>query len=552
MDERRGGNPAGIVEGIVQRSGGRVNRRALLSVSDKAGIVDFARGLAGLGFELVSTGGTAKALREAGLAVRDVSEITGHPEMMEGRVKTLHPAVHAGLLARRERAEDMRALAAQGYLPIDLVCVNLYPFQRAAARQAPLTEALEQIDVGGPTMLRAAAKNHASVLVVVDPADYARVLEALRSGAPAAELRHELAVRVFAHTAAYDAAIATYLETLRHPSGNGTGVVRAAEDTLLPENVVLALRRVQHLRYGENPDQSAAFYAETGAPAGSLPDMKQLQGKELSFNNLLDIEAAVMTASAWADAGRVACAIIKHTTPCGVALAQRARDAYERALACDPVSAFGGIVGFNAVVDGEVAAKLGEMFLEIVVAPAFTPEAVAGLQRRKHLRLIELPVAAAGENELDWKRVRGGFLGQTRMRLRFDEDAWRVVTRRSPEPAEMEDLRFAWRVAATVKSNAIVLAREARTIGIGAGQMSRVDASRLAVMKAADQKADVRGAALASDAFFPFRDGVDAAAAHGVAAVIQPGGSVRDEEIIAAADQHGMAMVFTGRRVFRH
>jgi phosphoribosylaminoimidazolecarboxamide formyltransferase/IMP cyclohydrolase len=333
--------------------------------------------------------------------------------------------------------------------------------------------------------------------------------------------------------------------------GSAAGA-RLEADALFPPVLKLSLERVQHLRYGENPDQPAAFYAEAGAPAGSLPAMKQLHGKELSFNNLLDVEAAATAVSAWADAARIVCVIIKHTTPCGVALGDDGGNAWERALACDPVSSFGGIVGFNRPVDGAVAAKLSELFLEIVVAPGFDAAAVEVLRRRKNLRLIELPMSAADAHEMDWKRVRGGFLAQTRMAMTFPENDWRVVTQRTPSAAEMEDLRFAWRVAACVKSNAIVLARADRTIGIGAGQMSRVDASRLAVLKAHDQKADVRGAALASDAFFPFRDGIDAVAAHGVATVIQPGGSVRDDEVIAAANEHGMAMVLTGRRVFRH
>jgi phosphoribosylaminoimidazolecarboxamide formyltransferase/IMP cyclohydrolase len=517
-----------------------VRRRALISVSDKTGVLEFARGLASLDFELISTGGTARALREGGLAVRDVSEITKHPEMMDGRVKTLHPAVHAGLLARRDRAEDMEALQSHGYATIDLVCVNLYPFHNAVARNASLEDAIELIDVGGPTMIRAAAKNYAAVLVVVDPSDYGRVLDALRSDRVDASLRAELAATVFAHTATYDAAIASYLSA---PEGS---------DRTFPPVLLLPLRHAQSLRYGENPDQAAAFYAEPGAPEGSLPHMRQLQGKELSFNNLLDIDAAMTAVSAWHDAATPVAVIVKHTTPCGVALGATAADAWRRALAGDPVSAFGGIVAFNTAVNAEAAAAMAEIFLEIIVASAFDEGARDVLAKKKNLRLIELPAAVAGSQEMDFKRVRGGFLAQQRLRMRFDEQEWKVVTRREPTAEELQDLRFAWRVAASVKSNAIVLARDARTIGIGAGQMSRVDASRLAVLKARDQKADVLGASLASDAFFPFRDGIDAAAEHGVAAVIQPGGSVRDEEVIAAANEHGMAMLFTGRRVFRH
>jgi phosphoribosylaminoimidazolecarboxamide formyltransferase/IMP cyclohydrolase len=517
-----------------------VKRRALISVSDKSGIVEFGRGLVELGWTLLSTGGTARTLREGGLDVTDVSEVTGHPEMMDGRVKTLHPAIHAGLLARRDMPGDTAALAAQGYSTIDLVCVNLYPFHEAAARGAGIAEAMEQVDIGGPSMLRSAAKNHASVIVVADPLDYDRVLAALRAGGAHEALRRELARKVFAHTALYDSAIAAYLEDDAQAASG------------LPDALVLGLRRVQSLRYGENPDQSASFYREPAPPTGSLPQMRQLHGRELSFNNLLDVEAVAMGVSAWHGEDTAACVIVKHTTPCGIALGDSAVEAYERALRCDPVSAFGGIVGFNCAVDEASAGRLRELFLEIIVAPAFDPDALAILTQRKNLRLITLPLSRPTPAELDFKRVRGGFVVQSRMSMEFPEDAWRVVTKRAPTDAERADLRFAWRAAASVKSNAIVLASANATIGIGAGQMSRVDASRIAVMKANDQNLPLAGAALASDAFFPFRDSVDAAAASGIAAVIQPGGSVRDDEVIAAADQHDIAMVFTGRRLFRH
>ncbi|MBR9991101.1 MAG: bifunctional phosphoribosylaminoimidazolecarboxamide formyltransferase/IMP cyclohydrolase [Gemmatimonadetes bacterium] len=514
--------------------------RALLSVSDKAGVVEFARELHDLKWELLSTGGTAKLLRDAGLPVRDVSDVTSHPEMMDGRVKTLHPAVHAGILARRDRADDMNALEEHGYAPIDMVVVNLYPFHEAVAAGSELSVAMEKVDIGGPTMLRAAAKNHAALIVIVDPADYAHVVAALRDGRDTSELRRELAGKVFAHTGSYDAAIAEYFGRFSKAAGEW------------PAAMHLDLTRVQSLRYGENPDQGAAFYAEASPPAGSLPHMRQLHGKELSFNNLLDVEAAVSAASAFAS-GQPACVIIKHTTPCGVAVADSAVDAYRRALECDPVSAFGGIVAVNGPVDAECAAELAATFLEIVVAPSFDDDARALLMKKKNLRLIELPVTPAAAGELDVKRVRGGYLVQQRMSMSFpDEAAWRVVTKREPTSGEMNDMRFAWRVSASVKSNAIVIAADGRTLGIGAGQMSRVDSSRLAVMKARDQNADTNGAALASDAFFPFRDGIDAAAQAGIACIIQPGGSVRDDEVIAAADEHGIAMVFTGRRVFRH
>ncbi|MCI0432279.1 MAG: bifunctional phosphoribosylaminoimidazolecarboxamide formyltransferase/IMP cyclohydrolase [Gemmatimonadetes bacterium] len=528
--------------------------RALLSVSDKTGIVEFARGLADLGFEILSTGGTARALREAGLHVIDVSDVTGHPEMMDGRVKTLHPAVHAGILARRDQPADLEALAARGYGLIDLVGVNLYPFHEAAAARAPIPEAMEQVDIGGPGMLRSAAKNHRDVIIVVDPHDYARVLDALASGKADRAFRTALAAKVFAHTAAYDAAIARYMEQwlAREKTTAALRGGAVAGESDWPDSMVIALRHAQPLRYGENPDQPAAFYTEPDAPPGSLGRLAQLHGKQLSFNNLLDVDAAVSAVSAWHGEAKRACVIVKHTTPCGVALGDSGVDAWARALACDPVSAFGGIVAFNGSVDAATADAIAATFLEIVVAPAFDEHALEILRRKKNLRLIVLPAARAGDDELDAKRVRGGFLIQARMRMSFPESAWQVRTRRAPTAAELDDLRFAWRVAASVKSNAIVLARDARTIGIGAGQMSRVDASRIAVMKAADQNADLKGSVLASDAFFPFRDGIDAAAKHGVAAVIQPGGSVRDDEVIAAAEEHGIAMIFTGRRVFRH
>lgn len=529
--------------------------RALLSVSDKTGVVEFARGLAELDWELVSTGGTARVLREAGHDVIDVSEVTGHAEMMDGRVKTLHPAVHAGLLARRERPDDLAALDAHGYRGIDLVAVNLYPFATAAARGAPLGEAMELVDIGGPTMLRSAAKNHASVVVVVDPRDYDAVLASLRAGGVDPRERRRLAAKVFQHTASYDGAIAEYFASHMDDVGvpEISSVERGAVGAMsFPDALALRLTRIQSLRYGENPDQSAAFYAEADAPRGSLPDMHQLHGKELSFNNLLDMEAAVTAVSAWHDADRPACVIIKHTTPCGIALADSTEAAYARALACDPVSAFGGIVAFNTAVSEATANALSSIFLEIIIAPEFEPGALDVLTRKKNLRIVTLPVGPADRGELDYKRVRGGFLVQTRMPMSFPEDGWRVVTKRAPTEPETQDLRFAWRAAACVKSNSIVLARDARTIGVGAGQMSRVDASRLAVMKARDTDTETRGAVLASDAFFPFRDGIDAAAEAGVRAVIQPGGSVRDAEVIAAADEHDVAMIFTGRRVFRH
>ncbi|MBI4541827.1 MAG: bifunctional phosphoribosylaminoimidazolecarboxamide formyltransferase/IMP cyclohydrolase [Gemmatimonadetes bacterium] len=506
--------------------------RALISVSDKRGAVEFAAGLAALGWEIVSTGGTAQALGLAGVPVTPVEAITGFPEVMDGRVKTLHPAVHGAILARRRVPEDMQTLAAHGFEPIDLVAVNLYPFRETIARPgvAP-ADALEQIDIGGPAVLRSAAKNHDAVIVVVDPGDYRRVFGAVKSGAVDARLRRELAAKAFTHTAAYDGAIAAYLGASGEP---------------LPPALVLVLDRQQSLRYGENPHQRAAFYA-TGE-LGGLASLRQLGGKALSFNNLLDVDAALTVLGAF---GRqVACALIKHTTPCGIALAADAAEAYLRALATDPASAFGAVVGFNTAVSAEAAQAMADLFIEVVVAPRFDVEAARILGQRKNLRLVEVP--PSDEASLDFKRVRSGFLVQERLRFDPGEATWRVVTRRAPSDAELADLRFAWAAVMGVKSNAILIARDRRAIGIGAGQMSRVDSSMLAVRKAKAAGHDTVGAALASDAFFPFRDGVDAAASAGIRAVIQPGGSVRDAEVVGAADEHGIAMVLTGVRQFRH
>ena len=509
--------------------------RALLSVSDKTGLVDLARELARRGWELVSTGGTARALREAGLAVRDVAELTGFPEMMDGRVKTLHPAVHGGLLARRDRADHLDAAAAHGIGLIDLVVVNLYPFSSTAARAGiDPAEVIEQIDIGGPSMLRSAAKNFAAVTVVVDPADYARVAAALDApGDEALALRRALAAKLFAHTAAYDAAIAAWFGA----QGNDP----------LPERLTLALERRQSLRYGENPEQRAAFYVER--PGAGLAALRQRGGKELSFNNLLDLEGALLASAPFA--GEPCCAIIKHTTPCGLAVGDGALAAYTKALACDPVSAFGSVISFTVPVDDATAEALSALFVECVVAPGFSDGAVEILGRKKNLRVLE-GAPAADPASLDLKRVRGGLLAQQRPAPPADPTSWTTVTRRTPSDAERGDLAFAWRAVASVKSNAIVLARDGATIGIGAGQMSRVDASFLAVHKARQAGHDPHGAVLGSDAFFPFRDGVDQAAEAGVTAIVQPGGSVRDAEVVAAADEHGIAMVFTGQRLFRH
>ncbi len=511
--------------------------RALISVSDKRGVVEFARELASLGWEIVSTGGTARALTSAGIAVTPIEKVTGFPEMMDGRVKTLHPAVHGGLLARRNVAADLMALERHGIAPIDLVAVNLYPFRETVARPGVTVEqAVEQIDIGGPSMLRSAAKNHDAVTVVVDPADYARVIDALRSGGAGPELRRDLAVKVFRETATYDAAIAQWLGDHAGAAGDG-----------LPPFLLLALERRQALRYGENPDQRAAFY--TSGESGGLADLTQLGGKELSFNNFLDLDAAYFALDPWPDS--TACVIIKHTTPCGIALGKTPSEAYRRALATDPVSAYGSVVGFNTVLDAETATAMHDLFVEAVVAPSFHPDALEVLRRKKNLRIVEVPRRRA-EQALDFKRVRGGFLAESHMRFDPDERAWKTATRRAPTPQELDDLRFAWAAVMSVKSNAILIARDGQTLGIGAGQMSRVDSSMLAVHKARAAGHAIDGAVLASDAFFPFRDGVDEAAKAGVRAIIQPGGSVRDPEVIAAADEQGVAMILTGKRQFRH
>ena len=508
--------------------------RALLSVSDKTGIVDFGRGLADLGWEIISTGGTARALRGAGLAPREVSEITGFPEMLDGRVKTLHPAVHGGLLARRDVPEHMEALSAHSLAPIDLVAVNLYPFRATASRAGVSPDdVIEQIDIGGPSMLRSAAKNFAAVTAVVDPADYGRVLAAFKANDDDIDLRRVLAEKAFAHTASYDAAIASWFAQQR------------AEK--FPETVTLSVGRQQKLRYGENPDQAAAFYVDF--PGAGLAGLAQRGGKELSFNNLLDLEGALLALDPFGE--ETACAIVKHTTPCGLAVSETALEAYRKALACDPVSAFGSVIGFTVPVDDATADAVSSLFVEVIVAPSFSAEAVEILGRKKNLRVLE-GRAAWPSHSLDYKRVRGGVLVQDRPRAVIDDAGWKCPTARQPTEEERRDLLFAWRAVASVKSNAIVLVRDAATIGIGAGQMSRVDAAFVAVHKAQLAGHDTKGSVLGSDAFFPFRDGVDQAADAGVTAIVQPGGSVRDAEVIAAADERGLAMVITGKRQFRH
>ena len=506
--------------------------RALISVSDKRGIIPFAQALVDLGWDIISTGGTAAALRKADVPVLPVDAVTGFPELLDGRVKTLHPLIHGGLLARPDDPVHAAALAQHGIVPIDLVAVNLYPFQMTVAKPGvPFEDAIENIDVGGPSMLRSAAKNHRYVIPVVDPLDYAPVLERLRQGGVPVEMRQELAAKVFAHTADYDTAIARYL---------------TAKEDALPRRMSLSMERLQVLRYGENPDQRAALYV-TEEPRG-MRDLRQRQGKELSFNNLLDIDAGASAVASWPT--RPACCVIKHTTPCGIAVAGSAAEAFRKARATDPLSAYGSVVAFNTVVDEATAREMSDLFVEVVVAPSFHDQALAVFAEKKALRAVELPVGRGGG--LDFKRVRGGFLVQDRFVFDPADQGWQVVTQRRPTETEWVDLHFAWAAVAAVKSNAILLAKGEMAIGIGAGQMSRVDASFLAVHKARQQGHDPNGAVLASDAFFPFADGVEEAAAAGVAAIIQPGGSVRDAEVIAAADQQGMAMVLTGKRQFRH
>jgi phosphoribosylaminoimidazolecarboxamide formyltransferase/IMP cyclohydrolase len=538
-------------------------RRALLSVSDKTGLVDFARALSGLGVELLSTGGTAKALREAGLEVRDVSEVTGFPEMLDGRVKTLHPRIHGGILAIRDNPEHERALAEHEIGPIDMVVVNLYPFEQTVAREGvTLAEAVEQIDIGGPAMVRSAAKNFRDVAVVTSPDLYPFVFQELseNGGGLSLDTRSRLALKAFSHTSMYDSAIAIYLtETLpREARGNVelrsaftiTDFVKinAADKWLAaggayPEHVSLPLDKHSDLRYGENPHQHAALF-KTDEATG-IAGAELLGGKEMSFNNYVDADAAWQLVC---DFEETACAIIKHMNPSGVGTAATLVEAYRRALATDPVSAFGGIVAFNRKVDEAAARALTEIFTEVVVAPDFEAAAVEVLKAKKNLRILR-----AGEAQrpsgLDFKRVTGGMLVQTRDTHRLRREDLKVVTRRTPTDEEFAALMFAWTVCKHTKSNAIVYARAGQTVGVGAGQMSRVDSVRIGAMRA---QLPVEGSVLASDAFFPFRDGLDEAARHGITAVIQPGGSVRDAEVIAAADEHDLAMVLTGVRHFRH
>jgi len=497
-----------------------------------------------MSIEIVSTGGTASLLRQSGIPVRDVSDITGVPEMMDGRVKTLHPRVHGGILALRDHAEHLAQMSAHGISPIDLVVVNLYPFEATVARGASFAEVVEQIDIGGPTMVRAAAKNHAHVAVIVDPADYDEVLSELRvKGELSAGTRFALACKAFRHTARYDGAISNYLDSLdeeRRPAPFG-------------QTLSLQFTKRQNLRYGENPHQRAAFYVSGESRGPSIARAKQIQGKELSFNNILDADAALRGVLEFSETATV---VIKHTNPCGVAVSDESlADSFRKARASDPVSIFGGVIAFNRPVDEETANEVKDIFLEIIVAPRFTQEAKAVLSSAKrllNLRLLELDMSEKEDGGYDLRRVKGGLLVQDWDRGSLDLRTCRVVTERKPTGEELAAMDFGWRVCRHVKSNAIVFASRDRVLGVGAGQMSRVDSVKIAVMRAEAHGLNLRGSVVASDAFFPFRDGVDEAAKAGATAVIQPGGSIKDSEVIAAADEHGMAMVFTGMRHFRH
>ena len=517
-------------------------QRALLSVSDKTGVLELAQQLTRLGVELLSTGGTAKLLQEAGLAVKEVSTHTGFPEMMDGRIKTLHPKIHGGLLGRR--GTDEAIMAKHDIAPIDLVVVNLYPFEATIARDdCTLAMAVENIDIGGPTMLRAAAKNHASVTVLIDPSDYSRVIEQIEAnGGVDDATRFDLAIKTFEHTAHYDGAIANYFGTL----------TEGDDKVNFPRTFNSQFHKAQEMRYGENPHQKAAFYTEEKPESGTISSAVQIQGKALSYNNIADTDAALECVKSFPEAP--ACVIVKHANPCGVATANDLLTAYDLAYQTDTTSAFGGIIAFNRELDAVTAqAIIDRQFVEVIIAPSISDEAKAVVSQKANIRLLccgEFP--AQQSQELDYKRVTGGLLVQDRDIALVTQDELRVVTKQAPTSEQMQDLLFAWRVAKFVKSNAIVYVSKQQTVGIGAGQMSRVVSSRIAGIKAEDAGLTVPGAVMASDAFFPFRDGLDAAAEAGISAVIQPGGSMRDDEVIAAADEHGIAMVFTGMRHFRH
>ena len=511
-------------------------RRALISVSDKRGLVPFVSGLADLGVEIISTGGTCRALREAGIEVIEVSKKTGFPEIMDGRVKTLHPSIHGGLLGRR--GTDEGVMAEHGIEPIDLLAVNLYPFEQTIAREdATIDDAIENIDIGGPAMIRAASKNHDGVAVVVDPNDYAGVLESLQNNELSLESRRRLAAKAYAHTASYDTAISRYLS-------------KSLNDNPLGERFLHAGTLVQRMRYGENPHQDAAFYIDQQAPKGSLATAEQLQGKALSYNNIADSDAALECVKQFANP---ACVIVKHANPCGVAVAGDILAAYEKAFQTDPTSAFGGIIAFNRPLDTATAkAIIDRQFVEVIVAPDIEDDAAAVLAEKKNIRVLRAGELVESVSGFDFKKVSGGLLVQNTDMGRITADDLKVVTEKVPTSKQIDDMLFAWTVVKYVKSNAIIFCKDHMTIGVGAGQMSRVYSTRIAAIKAADEGLDVKGSVMASDAFFPFRDGIDAAAETGIAAIIQPGGSMRDDEVIQAANEHGLAMVFTGMRHFRH
>jgi len=519
-------------------------RRAIISVSDKTGVGELAAHLAELGVEILSTGGTAKTLREGSVPVKDISEYTGFPEMLDGRVKTLHPKVHGGLLGMRSKPEHVAKMKEHGIPPIDMIVVNLYPFEATIAKpDCALEDAIENIDIGGPTMLRSAAKNYPDVTVIVDPDDYWTVLKELKeTGEVSIETNFRLAKKVFQHTARYDGAISNYLGQIE----NGKKVGK------FPETFTFQVEKVQECRYGENPHQKAAFYREYGIMEPSVSNAHQLHGKEMSFNNILDLNSAFETVKEF---GETATVIIKHNNPCGAGISTiNLADAYQKARDCDPVSAFGGVIGFNRLVDLETAKEMIKIFLEVIIAPGYNPDALELLRSRKDLRILESLSLTAPylQGGLDMKKVVGGLLLQDRDLEQVAAPNWKVVTKRYPTELELKAMAFGWKIAKHVKSNAIVLVSEDRTIGIGAGQMSRVDSTRLAVMKANAAGLPTKGTVLASDAMFPFRDGLDAGAETGATAVIQPGGSIRDDEVIAAANEHNIAMVFTGMRHFRH
>jgi phosphoribosylaminoimidazolecarboxamide formyltransferase/IMP cyclohydrolase len=517
-------------------------KQALISVSDKTGVVEFARTMAQMKVAILSTGGTAKLLSQNGVAVTEVAEYTGYPEMLDGRLKTLHPMIHGGLLARRDVPEHMAAIKDAGIEPIDLVAVNLYPFTQTIAKPGcALAEAIENIDIGGPTMLRSAAKNYTGVAVVVDPADYPALLEELKTsdGKVSFATRFALAKKVFTHTAAYDGAISNYL----------TGLDAGLKSREYPERLTLQFAKVQDMRYGENPHQSAAFYRDLEPAVGSLACYTQLQGKELSYNNVGDADAAWECVKTFSDP---ACVIVKHANPCGIAIDGTTLLAYQRAFQTDPTSAFGGIIAFNRPLDAPTADAVTKQFVEVLIAPGYDAAARKTLESKTNVRVLVVPVAAGGGKRYDFKRVGGGLLVQTPDAKNVDAAELRVVSRKKPTEGELRDLLFAWRVAKFVKSNAIVFCGSGHTLGVGAGQMSRVDSARIAAIKAKNAGLSLAGSVVASDAFFPFRDGVEVVAQAGAKAIIQPGGSMRDDEVVAAADELGLVMVYTGFRHFRH